>query len=162
MEKLFYPDFFNDVFGPIMQPGSSGGFAGTSRIGRIARYTLKSEPAREKKISYEFAEAKDNNPCTAVCALSSRAGRGIPPRLRQSQSAAWSEPMKFMGSRYSGSPTPGSRVFIRNLYLPNKTLPEQSIRLLGFLYALILLDFSPYKCANITCVQRASARTFCV
>ncbi|MBO5291965.1 MAG: L-serine ammonia-lyase, iron-sulfur-dependent, subunit alpha [Lachnospiraceae bacterium] len=36
MEKLFYPDFFNDVFGPIMQPGSSGAFAGTSRVGRVA------------------------------------------------------------------------------------------------------------------------------
>lgn len=44
MSKLFYPDFFNDVFGPIMQPGSSGSFAGTSRVGRIARYTLASEP----------------------------------------------------------------------------------------------------------------------
>lgn len=46
MSKLFYPDFFNDVFGPIMQPGSSGSFAGTSRVGRIARHTLKSEPKR--------------------------------------------------------------------------------------------------------------------
>lgn len=36
MEKIFYPDFFNDVFGPIMQPGSSGGFAGPARIGNIA------------------------------------------------------------------------------------------------------------------------------
>ncbi|MBR6452731.1 MAG: L-serine ammonia-lyase, iron-sulfur-dependent, subunit alpha [Lachnospiraceae bacterium] len=44
-EKIFYPDFFNDVFGPIMQPGSSSSFAGTSRVGRIARYTLKSEPS---------------------------------------------------------------------------------------------------------------------
>lgn len=44
MEKLFYPDFFNDVFGPIMQPGSSGSFAGTSRVGRIARHALTSEP----------------------------------------------------------------------------------------------------------------------
>ena len=48
MAKIFYPDFFNDVFGPIMQPGSSGSFAGTSRVGRIARYTLKSEPKRVK------------------------------------------------------------------------------------------------------------------
>jgi L-serine dehydratase len=46
MAKIFYPDFFNDVFGPIMQPGSSGSFGGTSRVGRIARYTLKSEPKR--------------------------------------------------------------------------------------------------------------------
>ena len=48
MAKLFYPDFFNDVFGPIMQPGSSGSFAGTSRVGRVARYCLKSEPKRVK------------------------------------------------------------------------------------------------------------------
>jgi L-serine dehydratase len=47
-EKLFYPDFFNDVFGPIMQPGSSGGFAGTDRIGRVARHALKSEPKRAR------------------------------------------------------------------------------------------------------------------
>jgi L-serine dehydratase len=46
MPKIFYPDFFNDVLGPIMQPGSSGSFAGTSRVGRIARHTLKSEPRR--------------------------------------------------------------------------------------------------------------------
>ncbi|MDR1564852.1 MAG: L-serine ammonia-lyase, iron-sulfur-dependent, subunit alpha [Oscillospiraceae bacterium] len=50
----FYPDFFNDVFGPIMQPGSSGGFAGPSRIGYIARHTIKSEPVRIK-----FTFAKD-------------------------------------------------------------------------------------------------------
>lgn len=46
MAKLFYPDFFNDVFGPIMQPGSSGGFAGTCRVGQIARHALRSEPRR--------------------------------------------------------------------------------------------------------------------
>lgn len=46
MDKIFYPDFFNDVFGPIMQPGSSSNFAGPARIGRIARYALKSEPKR--------------------------------------------------------------------------------------------------------------------
>ena len=49
MSKLFYPDFFNDVFfDPIMQPGSSSSFGGTSRVGRIARATLKSEPMRAK------------------------------------------------------------------------------------------------------------------
>lgn len=37
MAKLSYPDFFNDVFGPIMQPGSSGGFAGPVRLGNAAR-----------------------------------------------------------------------------------------------------------------------------
>lgn len=44
MTKLLYPDFFNDVFGPIMQPGSSSNFAGMSRVGRAARYTLSSLP----------------------------------------------------------------------------------------------------------------------
>ena len=48
MEKLFYPDFFYDVFGPIMQPGSSGSFGGTNRVGRIARSALKSEPKRAR------------------------------------------------------------------------------------------------------------------
>ncbi|MCI2045660.1 MAG: L-serine ammonia-lyase, iron-sulfur-dependent, subunit alpha, partial [Sphaerochaeta sp.] len=36
----------NDVFGPVMQPGSSGSFAGTSRVGRIARHVLSSAPKR--------------------------------------------------------------------------------------------------------------------
>jgi L-serine dehydratase len=40
MAKIFYPDFFNDVFGPIMQPGSSGGFAGPSRIGYVASHLV--------------------------------------------------------------------------------------------------------------------------
>lgn len=44
MEKLFYPDFFNDVFGPIMQPGSSGGFAGPCRIGNVARSLVGGTP----------------------------------------------------------------------------------------------------------------------
>lgn len=51
MAKIFYPDFFNDVFGPIMQPGSSSNFAGMSRIGRIARHTLRSEPV---SVQFEF------------------------------------------------------------------------------------------------------------
>ncbi len=46
MEKLLYPDFFNDVFAPVMQPGSSGSFAGTCRIGQTARHCLKSDPKR--------------------------------------------------------------------------------------------------------------------
>lgn len=46
MAKVLYPDFFNDVFGPIMQPGSSSCFAGTCRVGRIARHALKSPPKR--------------------------------------------------------------------------------------------------------------------
>ena len=54
MSKLFYPDFFNDVFGPIMQPGSSSSFGGTSRVGRIARATLKSEPKAAKSESSIF------------------------------------------------------------------------------------------------------------
>ena len=46
MSKLLYPDFFNDVFAPVMQPGSSGSFAGTCRIGQTARHCLKSKPKR--------------------------------------------------------------------------------------------------------------------
>jgi len=46
MAKLFYPDFFNDVFGPVMQPGSSSAFAGPCRIGNLARSLIKSEPGR--------------------------------------------------------------------------------------------------------------------
>lgn len=46
MAKLFYPDFFNDVFGPIMQPGSSGGFAGPARIGNIARNLINETPEK--------------------------------------------------------------------------------------------------------------------
>jgi L-serine dehydratase len=46
MSELLYPDFFNDVFGPIMQPGSAGGFAGPCRIGYISRHLIKSEPKR--------------------------------------------------------------------------------------------------------------------
>ncbi len=51
-KKIFYPDFFNDVFGPIMQPGSSGGFAGTSRSARVARYSINSEP---EEVTFIFA-----------------------------------------------------------------------------------------------------------
>jgi L-serine dehydratase len=48
MAKLFYPDFFNDVFGPIMQPGSSTSFAGNSRVGRIASHTVRDGVKRVK------------------------------------------------------------------------------------------------------------------
>lgn len=36
----YYPDFFNDVFGPVMQPGSSSHTAGPCRIGYIANGLL--------------------------------------------------------------------------------------------------------------------------
>lgn len=42
MEKL-YPEFFNDVFGPIMQPGSSSHTAGPCRLGYLANSLLKSK-----------------------------------------------------------------------------------------------------------------------
>ncbi len=51
MAKIFYPDFFNDVFGPIMQPGSSGGFAGPTRIGNVARKLIRENP---KKVVFSF------------------------------------------------------------------------------------------------------------
>ena len=38
----YYPEFFNDVFGPIMQPGSSSHTAGPCRIGYLAHQLLQS------------------------------------------------------------------------------------------------------------------------
>jgi len=40
-----YPEFFNDVFGPVMQPGSSSHFAGPCRIALLAASLLGEEPA---------------------------------------------------------------------------------------------------------------------
>ncbi|MBR0130021.1 MAG: L-serine ammonia-lyase, iron-sulfur-dependent, subunit alpha [Firmicutes bacterium] len=40
-----YPDYFNDVFGPIMQPFSSAHTAGPCRMGFIANCILGEEPA---------------------------------------------------------------------------------------------------------------------
>ena len=51
MAKIFYPDFFNDVFGPIMQPGSSGGFAGPARIGNVAASLIG---GKVKKVRFLF------------------------------------------------------------------------------------------------------------
>lgn len=51
MGASLYPDFFNDVFGPIMQPGSSGGFAGPVRIGNVAR-ALVVQPLVEAHFSF--------------------------------------------------------------------------------------------------------------
>lgn len=48
MPKTVYPDFFNDVFGPIMQPGSSGGFAGPVRLGNAARSLAGGHPVRAR------------------------------------------------------------------------------------------------------------------
>lgn len=42
----YYPDFFNDVFGPVMQPGSSSHTAGPCRIGYIANGLLQ-DPVSE-------------------------------------------------------------------------------------------------------------------
>ena len=41
----YYPEFFNDVFGPIMQPGSSSHTAGPCRIGYMAHQLLGNPPA---------------------------------------------------------------------------------------------------------------------
>ena len=42
----FYPDIFNDVFGPIMQPGSSSHTAGPCRIGYEAYAVLGEKPKK--------------------------------------------------------------------------------------------------------------------
>lgn len=47
----YYPDFFNDVFGPVMQPGSSSHTAGPCRIGRLARCLVD---GKLKKITVEL------------------------------------------------------------------------------------------------------------
>jgi L-serine dehydratase len=41
-----YPDFFNDVFGPVMQPGSSSHTAGPCRLGYLANSLLGESPRR--------------------------------------------------------------------------------------------------------------------
>lgn len=46
---MAYPDLFNDVFGPIMQPGSSSHTAGPCRIGFLARSLLGERP-REVRV----------------------------------------------------------------------------------------------------------------
>jgi L-serine dehydratase len=42
---LSYPEFFNDVFGPVMQPGSSSHTAAPCRLGYLARCLLGEPPA---------------------------------------------------------------------------------------------------------------------
>ncbi len=46
MTVAAYPEFFNDVFGPIMQPGSSSHFAGPCRLGLLAGHLLGEPPSR--------------------------------------------------------------------------------------------------------------------
>ena len=41
-----YPEFFNDVFGPVMQPGSSSHTAGPCRLGYLAGCLLGEPVAR--------------------------------------------------------------------------------------------------------------------
>jgi len=45
-----YPEFFNDVFGPIMQPGSSSHTAGPCRLGFMAHSLLGEQPRKVKVI----------------------------------------------------------------------------------------------------------------
>ncbi|MFA4964900.1 MAG: L-serine ammonia-lyase, iron-sulfur-dependent, subunit alpha [Thermoleophilia bacterium] len=46
MAVAAYPEFFNDVFGPVMQPGSSSHFAGPCRLGLLAGRLLGEAPAQ--------------------------------------------------------------------------------------------------------------------
>jgi L-serine dehydratase len=45
MPLYTYPEFYNDVFGPVMQPGSSSHTAAPCRLGYLARNLLGEEPA---------------------------------------------------------------------------------------------------------------------
>ena len=47
-----YPEFFNDVFGPVMQPGSSSHTAGPCRLGRLAG-DLLGEPVTRMRIEMD-------------------------------------------------------------------------------------------------------------
>ena len=47
-----YPEFFNDVFGPVMQPGSSSHTAGPCRLGRLAA-DLLGEPLKKARIELD-------------------------------------------------------------------------------------------------------------
>lgn len=49
-----YPEFFNDVFGPVMQPGSSSHTAGPCRLGRLAG-DLLGEPLKKARIELDEA-----------------------------------------------------------------------------------------------------------
>ena len=46
MYSSLYPEFFNDVFGPVMQPGSSSHTAGPCRLGYLASTLLGEAPCR--------------------------------------------------------------------------------------------------------------------
>jgi L-serine dehydratase len=51
-----YPEFYNDVFGPIMQPGSSSHTAAPCRLGYLAN-SLLGEPLREAHILLDRASS---------------------------------------------------------------------------------------------------------
>lgn len=48
MTASSYPEFFNDVFGPVMQPGSSSHMAAPCRLGGLARDLLGEPPSRAR------------------------------------------------------------------------------------------------------------------
>lgn len=50
--EAYYPEFFNDVFGPVMQPGSSSHTAGPCRLGNMANSLLKA-PLRYIRIELD-------------------------------------------------------------------------------------------------------------
>lgn len=50
----YYPEFFNDVFGPIMQPGSSSHTAGPCRLGYLAHQLLQN-PLKHIRIELDRA-----------------------------------------------------------------------------------------------------------
>jgi L-serine dehydratase len=52
MERDRYPDLFNYVFGPVMQPGSSSHTAGPCRLGLLAAGLL-GEPVRDVRVTLD-------------------------------------------------------------------------------------------------------------
>ena len=49
----YYPEFFNDVFGPVMQPGSSSHTAGPCRLGMLAHQLLGGEQPTRIRIELD-------------------------------------------------------------------------------------------------------------
>ena len=62
MSLDLYPEFYNDVFGPVMQPGSSSHTAGPCRLGYLAGGTLEQV---ENAASLSF-QAATGIPCDPI------------------------------------------------------------------------------------------------
>ena len=101
MTVAAYPEFFNDVFGPVMQPGSSSHFAGPCRLGlwpgncsasrRPGSASCSTSAARSPGPSGSWprtapwsAASSASRPTTNVCSAPSSSPRRPAPKSRSS------------------------------------------------------------------------------